>query len=193
MWVQSSTLAPNARSSFDEAPASPLAQIGVRSSFVGCVIGDARSSWRRTPSRLSQAVPRLFACDLEPAPGQGRREEALPPTCRRRPRLPANPYTRRPAYAESVPMPCQYRSAPTPIRYTPATIVRFEKRRRPYIEQICVPKACQCRASAPQLDRKSVQRRPSANLDGTSGPRSSSVTADGAFAHRQDTRAAFLN
>src|SRR5207245_4005528 len=158
MWVQSSTLAPNARSSFDEAPASPLAQIGVRSSFVGCVIGDARSSWRRTPSRLSQAVPRLFACDLEPAPGQRRREEALPPACRRRPRLPANPYTRRPAYAESVPMPCQCRSAPTPIRYTPATIVRFEK--RTYIEQICLSKACRCRGSPPMVDRKNVPEEP---------------------------------
>ena len=59
------------------------------------VIGDASGSWRRTPSRLSQAVPRLFACDLEPAPGQRRREEALPPACRRRPRLPADPNTHR--------------------------------------------------------------------------------------------------
>src|SRR6266849_4366285 len=113
MWVQSSTLAPNARSSFDEAPAFLLALIGVRFSFV-VVIGNVSGSWRQTPSRLSQAAPRLFACDLEPAPGQRRREEALPPTCRRRPRLPANPYTRRPAYAQSVPMPCQCRSAPTP-------------------------------------------------------------------------------
>src|SRR5260370_38829542 len=47
-------------------------QIGVRSSFVRVVLGDASGSWRRTPSRLSQAVPRLFACDLEP-PGQRRR------------------------------------------------------------------------------------------------------------------------
>jgi hypothetical protein len=31
-----------------------------------------------------------------------------------RPRLPANSHTRRPAYAESVPMPCQCRSAATP-------------------------------------------------------------------------------
>ena len=31
-----------------------------------------------------------------------------------RPRLPASPHTRRPAYAESVPMPCQCRSAAAP-------------------------------------------------------------------------------
>ena len=58
----------------------------------------------------SQTVPRFFACAWSSAPGQRGREEALPPACRRRPRLPANPYTRRPAYAIGVPKPFQRRS-----------------------------------------------------------------------------------
>ena len=60
--------------SFDEAPASPLAQIGVRSSFVGC---DKRRGrlLRRTPSRLSQPCPacclRSGACSRAEAKGGG--------------------------------------------------------------------------------------------------------------------------
>src|SRR5437588_8903591 len=57
-------------------------------------------------------MPHLSACGLEPAPGQRRREEALPPACRRRPRLPADPYTRPPAYAAGVPKSCYEKSSP---------------------------------------------------------------------------------
>jgi hypothetical protein len=42
--------------------------------------------------------------------GRGEGAEVLPPACRRRPRLPADPYTRRRAYEESVPRAFPQRS-----------------------------------------------------------------------------------
>src|SRR5712692_9846361 len=55
----------------------------------------------------------------------------------------------------------------------PATIVRLCRPCTPYIEQICVPKACQCRASPLQLDRTRVQEASVSEPRQTNGPTTS--------------------